>query len=139
MPRQIGPWKTETTKEIGLDGGRIAEIRPLTIEELMQFTNLPWSAVMDHTVSDEERAQAIAKAATESKEDSEAMLKLVRDVVLAGTVWPRIVDSDEPAGDDEIQYRELGFGRAAVLFREIMRISRMDTEGVAEASEFRIQ
>lgn len=128
-------WKQATTKDIELDGGRVATIRAIPSFRLMSMLNIPVGQV----AMKGNTAKATTKMFTNAvaKMDAAELQNVIEQVVIAGTVRPRILPDSEPASEDAIHFSEIGERRAMKLFQEICAVNAQDEEGAADAAAFR--
>lgn len=131
MPFDRKTWQYQDVKEVELSGGRVAVIRPLPAHALTTLSKLPVTAALRDSV-------AAGRAELDKAENQEQVMALVQDTIVAGTVLPEFVTDRKPEpGTNEVDYAMLGLGDAVLLFREILTLSKLATEDLASASEFR--
>lgn len=127
-------WIKQDVHAVELDGGRVATIKPIPAFQLLSHLKLPLSAIMPKG-NEAPNAAAAIQARMGEMEMSE-MGDFIKAIVMSGTTQPKLIEGDQYS-DGELGYELLGESRAMTLFREIMAISNLSTEDVAQASEFR--
>lgn len=128
-------WQQDETKAVTLDGGRVARVRSIGAIRLLDLLGLPIGSIVNGSGSDD-MGEAIQASMAEMKASD--ISNLMRDVVIAGTVAPRIVrDASEVVEGESIAYDHVGESRALTLFTEIMSMTNLGTEDAAQAADFR--
>jgi len=127
--------QADETKEVALDGGRVALIRPVSALKVIDLLGLPVSIIMNAG----ENGSAVEAAFADKMLDMSAseLLNVVRDVVVAGCVQPRIATEGATIPGECVAWDDLGETRAMALFGEIMALTKLTKEDAAQAGEFR--